>query len=862
MEESDVAVPLADLDASLLGRYAIIRAIGIGGMSDVYLATDLRHDRKVVLKVMRPGWAGSLASQRFLREISIAAKLSHPNIVPLYDSGNQGSFLYYVMPYVEGQSLRQRIQDHAQLPLDDAIQITLEVADALTYAHAHGIVHRDIKPDNILFESGHALVTDFGIAKALEVAAGETLTTGRVAVGTLAYMSPEQASADGTLDERSDLYSLALVLYEMLTGDVPFRGPSADSMFARKALGKYSPVRAARGTVPESLDTTIARALHPDPAHRFASVSEFASALRQSNAPRLTRQASLWRWGSLSLAVVALIGIAVASVRMRNGAPAAPVGLGRVVVAPLENRTGDTSLDLVGLMAGDWITEGLQKTGVVEIVPTPAAQQASRYLGGSGNDRNREPMRALATETGAGTVVGGAFYRRGDTLLFRVNVADQRGGRLVGALTDVTAPVSNPVLGVEELRNRLMGWLAVRYDERLQGPSPGSDQPPTYEAYRAFSEAMTLYIAVENEQALPLFLRAFKLDSSFTSALLYASISLSNLGEWSRADSLLSAVSDRRESLSKYDRAWLDYRLAFVRGNHERALAAIREAAREAPQSKAAYNHAVEAFLSGHVREALAAVEALPPDRGAMRGFSPYWDIYGAILHALGLYDKEYDVAVAARKAYPDRLTRFTPLVRAEAARGQLGPLARTMREAAGIPTDPVGWDYGHLLAEAAEELNAHEHANAATVYFEQLRQWLQANDRGPSSRWRLVKTFYAQGQLNVARAQLASLRRLDPTNAEYLGMTGLLYSRTGERAAAQVIMDSLSRRRVPYEFGTGSLYRARIAATLGHRDLAVSALRAAFAEGRSYELSLHRDIDFESLRGYPPFEQLKRGKD
>jgi tetratricopeptide (TPR) repeat protein len=517
----------------------------------------------------------------------------------------------------------------------------------------------------------------------------------------------------------------------------------------------------------------------------------------------------------------------------------------------------------VGLMAGDWITEGLQKTGVVEIVPTPTALQASRYLtGAKSDDRNREPMRALAAETGAGTVVSGAFYSHQDSLLFRVNVADQHGSRLVGSVTGVAAPVSEPLLGVEELRNRLMGWLAVRYDERLQGPASGSDRPPTYDAYRAFSEAMTLYIALDFAKSLPLFLRAFALDSSFTTPLLYASLSLSNLGQSARAESLLTLVSDRRETLGRYDRAWLDYRLAFARGNHEQALAAIRDAARQAPLSKAAYNHAVEAFHSGHLREGLAAVEALPPDRGAMRGFSPYWDIYGLLLHALGLYDKEYEVAVTARQLYPQRLLRFAPLVRAEAARGQFEMLARTMREAAEIPTDPVGWDYGHLLAEAAEELRAHGHADAAISYFEQLRRWLEASDRGQNSKWRLVQTLYAQGKLDEARAQLDTLRRSDPQNAEYLGMTGVIYARAGQRPSAQIITDSLRQRQERYDRGVSSLYRARIAAILGYRDAAVAFLRDAFAKGQEYDISLHRDIDFERLEGYAPFEQLKRGRD
>jgi tetratricopeptide (TPR) repeat protein len=514
-------------------------------------------------------------------------------------------------------------------------------------------------------------------------------------------------------------------------------------------------------------------------------------------------------------------------------------------------------------MAGDWITEGLQKTGILEVVPTPTAFQASKYLVGDGASQTAgEPMRALAAETDARTVVGGAYYRRGDNLLFRVTVADRNGGRLIVTLADVEAPISDPLVGVQELRNRLMGWLAVQYDESVRDQIRSDDRPPTYQAYRAFSDAMNHYIAVENAAALPDFLAAFKMDSSFTVSLLYASITLTNLGQWARADSLLDRVDQRRAQLTPYDRAWLDYRLAFVRGNHEQALAAIREAARVAPPSKAAYNHAVEAFLSGHVHEALTTLEALPSDRGPMRGFSPYWDIYGAVLHSLGLYDREYDVSVAAQKAFPTRLTRYTPLLRAQIARGDIKGVAGTLEEAKRLPTDPLGWDYGHTLAEVAEELRAHAHPAEAAIYLEQLRRWLVEKDRAPASRWRLVRTLYWQGQYSDARRELTPLRLSDPGNPEYLGMSGLLSSRMGQSEAALAAMDTLQKRHLPYEFGLPSVYRARIAASLGDREAAVGSLAAAFEEGRSYELSLHRDIDFESLRGYPPFVALIRGKD
>ena len=862
VDERNIASVIPDLERSLAGRYGIVSPISIGRLSEVYLATDLRHDRKVVLKVMRPEWAGQTASQRFLREIAIAAKLSHPNVVPLYDSGEAASFLYYVMPFVEGESLRHCLKRAGRLPFEEAIRYTLEVADALAYAHSQGIVHRDIKPENILIESGHALVADFGIAKAME-AAGETVTTGRVAVGTLAYMSPEQASGKSALDARSDLYSLALVLYEMIAGEMPFRGPSAESIFAQKAVGKYVPLRKLRPLVPDSVDDALSRALQPDPADRFQTVSQFVSALRTpAQRKRFDLAASGW-FLILGLVGVIVIGIAVALERKPQLEPQELPALGRVVVAPFQNRTGLNSLDVVGLMAGDWITEGLQKTGIVEVVPTPTAFQVSELLSDKPETAaSHEPMSALAAETGAGTVVGGAVYRRGDRLLFRVSVADNGGNRVVGSLTDVEAPVSDPIAGVQEVRNRLMGWLALRYDDRIAVPGRFTAQPPDYDAYRSFSEGMTRYIAVDNLNALDLFLDAFKRDSSFTVALLYASIASTNLGQWARADSLLQQVNVRRDRLSAYDQDWLDYRLAFVHGNHEQALNAIRAAAKEAPMSKAAYNHAVEAYLSGHLREALSALDALPPDKGAMRGFSPYWDVYGALLHALGLYDREYDVGVAALKLYPDRMTRYSPIVRAQAAHGQLDDLASTLREAKRIPADPVGWDYGYALNEAAEELGAHGYPAESRRYLQQLKDWLSTNGKAPQSKMRLVKTLYALGDWNGAAKRLGELPALDTANAEYVGLNGLLFSKTGRRLAAQSIMDTLARRRAPYDFGTASMYRARIAASLGMKPVALSALRDAFYQGRSYDMTIHRDPDLQTLRGYAPFEALLRGKD
>src|SRR5712664_2305107 len=218
--------------ASLAGRYTIERELGRGGMATVYLARDLKHDRSVALKVLRPELAAVLGAERFLREIRLTAQLQHPHILALIDSGEADGFLYYVMPYVEGESLRERLEREGQLPLEEALRIAREVASALSHAHSHDVVHRDIKPENILISSGEAVVADFGIGRAITAAARDTLTGTGIAIGTPGYMSPEQATGGARLDGRSDIYSLACVLYEMLAGDPPYVASSAHAIAA------------------------------------------------------------------------------------------------------------------------------------------------------------------------------------------------------------------------------------------------------------------------------------------------------------------------------------------------------------------------------------------------------------------------------------------------------------------------------------------------------------------------------------------------------------------------------------------------------------------------------------------------------
>ena len=275
---------MGSLQSALADRYLFERELGRGGMAMVYLAHDLRHDRPVALKVLRPELAASLGPERFLQEIRIAARLHHPHILPVHDSGEAAGRLWYTMPYVEGESLRQRMARQGPLPLDQAVRIATQVLGALGYAHAHDVIHRDIKPENLLLtQDGNTLVADFGIARALGKGDDQLTQTG-MSVGTPAYMSPEQAVGERHLDARTDIYSLGVVVYEMLAGEPPYTGATAQAILARRFAEAPRPLRTLRDTIPEPIEQAVQKALAKAPADRFADAREMRVAL--SKVPR------------------------------------------------------------------------------------------------------------------------------------------------------------------------------------------------------------------------------------------------------------------------------------------------------------------------------------------------------------------------------------------------------------------------------------------------------------------------------------------------------------------------------------------------------------------------------------------------
>jgi eukaryotic-like serine/threonine-protein kinase len=450
-------------------------------MAVVFLARDRRHDRAVAIKVLRHEIAAALGAERFLREIQIAAKLHHPHILPLYDSGVAGDLLYYVMPYVEGETLRERLDKETQLALEDALTITRQVATALGYAHQHDVVHRDIKPENILLESGEAVVADFGIARAITAAGGDKLTHTGIAIGTPHYMSPEQGTGSGGIDGRSDLYSLGCVLYEMLAGHPPFSGGTAQAILARHALDPVPRLRTARGTVPGTVEQALDRALAKSPADRYPTALEFAEALGgagRSVAPPTSGGSRRLRTTLSAGLVLAALGVSLAVWKpwrhARTAAVSAPAYAASVAVLPFETIGGGPQ--------DEYFSDGMTDEIITQLAQIPELKVISRTsvvaLKGSHLTLSR-----IADTLGVDHVLEGSARRAGGRV--RVNA------QLIAAKTDAhlwARTYERDLKDVFRVQEEIAGDVSRALLASVQGLrrlSPGSrtEQPAAYDAY-------------------------------------------------------------------------------------------------------------------------------------------------------------------------------------------------------------------------------------------------------------------------------------------------------------------------------------------------------------------------------------------
>lgn len=813
-------------------------------MGTVYLALDRRHGRPVALKVLPQDVAEALGPERFLREIGIVARLSHPNILPLYDSGRAGGRLYYVLPYIGGGSLADRLGQGPPIPVAEAVRLAREIADALAHAHAHGVIHRDVKPDNILLHEGHALLADFGVARA----AGDGLRTDSgLAVGTAAYSSPEQAAGSRGLDERSDVYGLGCVLYEMLAGPAP-RGRE---LLARRFSEPLPPPTALRGEVPSWLDGVVGQALAAHPDQRYPTAAAFRDALatpagaadtsptlRPAPAHPAKRPPQRTRWMLVGAAALLVVAAAVAFLPGRR----AHLEPARLVVGGFENRTGDTTLAPIGDIAADYIARGLATTQLLQEVYDARAMareagQPARVGVSAGRD--------LARSVGAGTVLGGSYYREGDQLHFEAQVVDARTGRLILALQPVIGPLREQTRVIELLRQRVMGGFAVVLQPGFNDWK-GAGVPPTYAAYQAMLIAADDVWTFKSAEAIPYLRRAIAEDSSYTSAKAQLAYALSGNDGCAEVDSIATAMDTARNEATASDRGVVTYAQARCRRDRPAMLEAAKAVLRAAPQSIGfTVLGGIDAIELGRPREGLAILRRFNPDRILLseQQADLYW---GFTAYA------EHDLAMIQQDSNGGRIPAGSVLAR----------LADSAAVRRGIERELQHPDPPELAGDqcAVLELRAHGSAAAASVLMQRI-----AVARGPAAAaevgdspcyWNLYSPSYYAWRLEEARAAYEKRVEADTSDLKAHGALATIAAREGDSTTLEKQRRWLTARDEAFAY----LARARIAVVQGDPAQAVSLLREALDRDLERHF-LHLDPDLDPLRDYPPFRELMRFK-
>ncbi|MCZ6756581.1 MAG: protein kinase, partial [Gemmatimonadetes bacterium] len=564
------------LNVALEGRYRIVRELGRGGMATVYLADDLRHPRQVAVKVLRPDLAAALGGDRFLREIEFIARLEHPHILTLIDSGNVDGLLYYAMPYVEGESLRTRVEREGALPVDDAVRILKEVVDALAYAHSKGIVHRDIKPDNVLLSGRHAEVTDFGVAKAVSEAAHDSaaITSTGMAMGTPSYMAPEQAAAEPNVDHRADIYAVGVMAYELLAGRPPFPGATAQQVLAAHMTEAPDPLDKHRHNLPPGLAECVDRCLEKNPADRWQSADELLRRLDAVTTPSLgtipipaVRRKSKTRRVAIGAAVV-LVGAVGWLGRSWFGAspPGVVVDPQAVAVIPFRSRGADPALSYLREGLPDLFDARLTGGGGLRSVAPQTVISGWRRVGGSDElDITQPDAVALAARLGAGNLILGGIVGSASGFELNASLISAPDGRELA-----TASVTGPQDSVAHMVDRLAALLLVGQGGEVTGRQSALTDPPLA-ALRAYLDGRAAYRDGRYIASLQHYRQALEIDSTFALAAVEAVFAShwASLPGWSpipiarglrerlgSRDSVLLDAADMRGTYREWERRW------------------------------------------------------------------------------------------------------------------------------------------------------------------------------------------------------------------------------------------------------------------------------------------------------------------
>ena len=849
------------LKTALSDRYVIEREIGAGGMATVYLARDLRHDRPVALKVLRPELGAVLGVERFLSEIRVTANLQHPNLLPLFDSGNADGQLFYVMPYVEGESLRARLDRERQLPVEEAIRIATAVAGALDYAHRQGVIHRDLKPENILLQDGQPVVADFGIALAVSHAGGERVTQTGLSLGTPQYMSPEQATGDRALDARTDQYSLAAVLYEMLTGEPPHTGGTAQAIVARVLTESPRSVRATRPTVSPGVDQAIARALSKIPADRFADVRAFAASLSSGASAAVAPSRKINAKVLIGAGVAAVAAVALYIMNVPRS-PTLPLDRGTVaIVIP---QSGDASLASLPTQVGDVVSQALGEMAWI---------RAKLVVATTGD----------AASARAGTVITIDLQPAGDSVRMLPRVVDATTGGALKAL----APASISRVATPDVIQRALEPAVIlagfASSDNLGPAAVPSGALPSYAAFRAFMAGVnSLGNAVDTiaryRTVTPL-REAIVLDSTFVQAKLWLGVSYAWYGFFSRgsggaarADTVLRWTEEARGRLTPFEALLADFARSSLGELNDAGLNSLRRISALSPRSNIASLLPNALLDLNRPREAqarfdsLRAIRLAGPDSANAAADLRYWAFAGENFHFLGEYGEALKAYRQARALMPSDISALRGELHQLAALGDTAAFNRVLAEVTTATSNSRLFSFaGDVYLSSGQELMAHGNRELGLRVVGRAVEWFEAHReqvaRTTDMGIRYAIALDALGRSGESIPVLKALAVRDTADSRIRGMLGRMYLAVGDSAGVKRELAWLESRSAAALQGTTTYERAAITVRYGPSrwEEAVRLLAESLRQGQGFGIRrrVHYFTDWQPLKDYPAFKQV-----
>jgi tetratricopeptide (TPR) repeat protein len=860
---------LNTLRPALADRYQLVGEIGAGGMATVYLAHDIRHDRKVAIKVLRPELGAVLGAERFLSEIKVTANLQHPNLLPLFDSGEANGLLYYVMPFVEGETLRAKLERETQLPVDEVTRIVGLLASALDFAHQQGVVHRDLKPENILMQAGQPMIADFGISLAVKNAGGARITQTGLSLGTPHYMSPEQATGEKNVDARSDQYSLAAVAYEMLVGEPPHNGPNSQAIIARLMTEKPRSARQTRESVPQSMDDALMRALSKLPADRFASCGDFAAAFRATGhttattAGRMAQKSSAGIWAGAAIVLVALA--AGWYFTSQRGGGSAGVHSTRIYVADATVARG-TDLDATAAAATDAIVRGIGTLAWATVSSPPVG---SRSKG--------DPLIAAQKERAA-TAISTAVIAAGDSALLQIRVLDAATGAVLRALPSVrVAKIAPPdeIARAVEPAVVAAGFISSRHLGAATLPSGTLPDLATFKLYESTYPDFAAPDRASSARMFETLTAVVDHNPNFAQARLWLgfvywwnNFARSPSGA-ARADTILNWTNEGRTNFTQYEAALANFTRAATQGSSEFGLDDARRLAALVPNSPIAL--ALPILLSdlNHPREARTLTEARIRNQGDSAKTGDYLRL-AQLDHFLSDNKAELDACIKARRIASEDVFLLECELTAHAALGDSAMFLKRLDEMPTAAGDGRAFAFsGNVYLTVGQELIAHGHPQLAEIVFKRALDWYANNqpsvDRSVNVAFRKAILLTIVNREDEALALLRTLMARDTTDSRVRGYIGRILARRGDVANLAPIVSWLKALPAVKLQGAPTYELASIEANRGPSRWpeALRLLDESLREGQGFGIRhrLHYFQDWMPLKNDPAYKRILEPK-